>query len=821
MAAPGLFRWLAGFSGYVLSLAVVAAAPQLSSQPTLKPIPTSGTQSQQKKPPAEALPAGAIAHLGDSRLRHAATPMCVLFSADGKRVFSTGHDEILRVWDVDSGVAVNTLPLHQSSLTPLCMTTDGTKLVVACADGQLRLLNSDTLKEISTFSMRVDSDFALSADGSLLATNTTNGLIVSELNSDLPKLELPAGSPLAFRPDGKTIAVGDPTGKVTLYMLAGGKPVFTFDHGKPLNGLVFSPDGKLIATGGTSDGEVVKVWEIGNSKPVAEIKGASKPQLWIGNNKIVAASESAVGVYDLAEKRWERLAKGITGEWAVSPDGTKVAATGTSGFRIHIWDLITGKELHIENDTFPDTVLLVPTRDHQAIFILSENRAFLWPVSKTEAKRVGTLPGKALTAATGGNRLAVAVQDGVLIYDGFDPTKPLADNPTCTLTAFATSCKSVAISPNGKKVAYSGDGVRIVIADAVDGTTIRVLRTQTVGLGLAFTPDSENLAVIGRDGFLRLCAAHSTAKDEPEDLWKIRVQRGQRGAAAISPDGKLIAASSSTQILVVDAADGSIVFTESRNNFDDGPYHQLAFSHDSRLLLTGSAGSTGAVQVLEIATRSRVRRYVTEFGTINCLGVFSDGLRMASAGAESAITLWDLSFRKGNTPPQADELSAAWRDLDSINGEKGYPAIRVLVAGSTQGVKVIAKGLQEMLDSQKEIATWVKELGSEDFPTRETATKKLLAQGIRVLPAVTQAAAKAESPEARKRASEIIAKLTAYDVRVQGNGLGGDTLRLVRAVQVLEDVGGSEAKKLLGQIAALGGRSGADAKAAIERIEKR
>jgi WD40 repeat protein len=820
MAIRGLFRWLAGLLGGALALAVVAAAPQLPSQPTLKPIPPSSIQSQQKKLPAEAMPAGAVAHLGDSRLRHSAALMCVLFSADGKRVFSTGQDEILRVWDVDSGVAVNTLPLHQSSLTPLRLTTDGTKLVVACADGQLRLLNSDTLKEVSTLSMRIGSDFALSADNSLLAVNTTNGLIVSELNSELPKLELPAGNPLAFRPDGKTIAVADPTGKVALYLLAGGKPIFAFDHGKPLNGLVFSPDGKHIATGGNSDGEVMKVWEIGNPKPVAEIKGASRPQSWIGNNKIVAASEAAVGVYDLREKRWERLAKGITGEWAVSPDGTKVAATGTGGFRIHIWDLITGKELHTENETFPDTVLLIPTKDRQAIFILSENLAFHWPVGKTEATRVGILPGKALTAATGGNRLAVAIQDGVLIYDGFEPTKPLANKPSRTLTQFASGCKSVAVSPDGKKVAYSGSITRIAIADAATDTT-RVLPTQTAGLGLAFTPDSEKLAIIGRDGYLRLWTVQPPAKNETEELWKVRVQRGQKGAVAVSPDGKLIAASSSTQILVVDAADGSIIFTESRNNFDDGPYHQLAFSHDSRLLLTGSAGSTGAVQVLEIATRSRVRRYATEFGTINCLGVFSDGSRVASAGAESAITVWDLSFRKGNAPPWADELSAAWRDLDSINGEKGYPAIRVLVAGGTQGVKVIEKGLHSMLDSQKEIAAWVKELGSEDFPTREAATKKLLAQGIRVLPAVTHAAAKSESPEARKRASEIIAKLTANDVRVPDNGLAGDTLRLVRAVQVLEDVGGNEAKKLLGQIAALGGRSGEDAKAAIERIEKR
>jgi WD40 repeat protein len=195
-------------------------------------------------------------------------------------------------------------------------------------------------------------------------------------------------------------------------------------------------------------------------------------------------------------------------------------------------------------------------------------------------------------------------------------------------------------------VAYSGENARTAIASAEDGTPIRVLQTQTVGLGLAFTPDGEKLAVVGRDGFLRLCTVRVPAEGEADTLWKVRIQRSQRGAVAISPDGKLVAASSSTQMLWISGVDGTILHTESRGHLDDGPFHHLAFSRDGRFLVSGSAGLNGAVQVWETATRSLVRRYQTSFGAIHSLGIFPDGSRVVSAGAEEAITLWELPLLK-------------------------------------------------------------------------------------------------------------------------------------------------------------------------------
>jgi WD40 repeat protein len=800
-----------------LELQLRAQKTQPKGQPKVAPKPLPA--------PLGGMPDGAIARLGDSRLRHAGLPTCVVFSPDGKRVFSGGEDSMLRVWDANTGESLNTLNFPDASLRRVRFTHGGTKLAVQLSDSRVRFLNPDTLKEISEFAAEYGNDFATSADGTLIAHFANNGLLrVTELKTGLEMLEVTAGTPFAFRPDGKTIAVSGSGGKVTVYMIAGGKPVMTFDHGTSLNGLVFSPDGKLVATGG-ADGtgtETVKVWDLSdakNPKMTVEIPGVSRPRTWLDNDKIAAAGAVSAGIYDISKKRWIGQAKGIAGEWAISPDGTKAASTGTGGLRIRMWDLTTGKQLHAENDTFPDTALLAPGADGQSVFVLAGEAAFNWPISRNTAQSAGTLPARAVHAETGGGRLVVATPEAVLVYDEFDPAKPLPAKPARTLTENAKACRAIAISPDGKKVAYSGGETKTTIADAATGKVIRTLPIQTVGLALAFTPDGEKLAMIGRDGFLRLWSAGSVG-DEAQDLWKVRIQRGQKGTIAVSPDGKLIAASSSGMVKIVDTTDGSEVFAVG-SLFEYGLFQHIAFSQNGRLLITSSEGMGGGVQVWEIATRTLVHRFSTGFGTVYRIGVFADGMRVASAGAEEAITVWDLTGRNGKEPPKTDELLTAWGQLDSIEGVKGYPALQTLVLGGGKSIRVMTAGLEEMHDTQKKIEQWAKNLGAEEFDEREAATKELIALGFRALPAVQMVAATSESAEAKKRANEILTQFAAKGVTVPSHGLAGDPLRLVRAVQVLEEIGGPEAKTLVERIATMGGAAAEAAKAALKKWDSK
>ncbi len=601
------------------------------------------------------LPEGGIARLGDTRLRHTAPATCLTFSLDGRRIITGGRDQRLRVWDVQTGAAVRSVEVSYIPMS-LRFTHDGARLAVAAGYGShLRFLYPETLEE-SDFATGTGNEFALSESGKLVATVASDTLTVSEIDTALPKLEItvvsPTGYRSAFHPDGKSIAVANPSGKVTLFKVAGGKPILTLNHGGPINGLVMSTDGKRLVTGGDGVNGTLKIWRLDRSgdaknvRPVVEIKGVSRPRAWFGADRIAASARDGAGVYDLSRKKWVGFARGVAGEWAVSPDEKHLAAFTPGSLRIRIWELASGKQLHSENDAFSSVALLAPSADGKAVFLLAGDRVFRWSVGQREAVVAGRLPSTALVAASGGDRLAVATPKEVLIYDDFDPAKDLNSKPSRTLSDHAAGPPAVAVSSDGRRVAYSGEAERVIVADAVTGKTLRVLPVRTLGLGLAFTPDGKKLAVVGSDGFLRLWPIDSV-EGEDSDLWRVRLQRSPRAAVAINSDGTKVAATSATMIKVVNSATGELLAQLDRRAVEDGIFQQVAFSPDSRRIVTGSAGLGGVIEVHDIKTRSVVRRFNTSSGSISLLAVFPDGNRAVSAGAEEAITVWDLTDRTG------------------------------------------------------------------------------------------------------------------------------------------------------------------------------
>lgn len=611
-----------------------------------------GTAVTAADPSPAQLPEGAIARLGDTRLRHAAPATCLTFSPDSRHLITGGRDQRLRVWDVQTGAAIKSAEV---SYIPAAVrfTHGGSRLAVAASFGSLlRFLHPESLKE-SAVATGTSNEVAMSDNSKLVATVASeNILTVSEIDTGLPKLEIPLENPTryrsAFLPAGKSILVADNPGKVTVYQVAGGKPLLSFDHGGPIESLVMSGDGKRLATGGVGADGIVKIWDLTgngkNLKPVVEVKGVSRPQAWFGADRIAAASLDGAGVYDLAHKRWAGFARGVTGEWAVSPDEKYVAAIGKDSLRIRIWELASGKQLHAENDAFPNVAMLAPISDGKSLFFVAGDVAYRWSMDKSEVVVAGRLTSTTIVAASGGGRLAVATPREVLIYDKFDPAKDLNSKPSRTLSEHAAGPRAVAVSSDGRRVAYSGEAERIIVADAATGKTIRVLPVKTVGLGLAFTADGSKLAMVGRDGFLRLWPIDADG-GEDSDLWRVRLQRATRAAVAFSPDGTMVAATSATMIKVVNPTTGEVVAQLDRGEVDDGVFQYLAFSPNSRLIVTGAGGHSGTVQVYDLTRRTVIRRFNTSLGSIHRLAVFPDGMRAVSAGAEEVITVWDLTGR--------------------------------------------------------------------------------------------------------------------------------------------------------------------------------
>ena len=99
--------------------------------------------------------------------------------------------------------------------------------------------------------------------------------------------------------------------------------------------------------------------------------------------------------------------------------------------------------------------------------------------------------------------------------------------------------------------------------------------------------------MLGRDPFLRVWDV-SDDRDEVKEVWKARVQRGQKVRSRSVPTASYLTAVSTGQLLVFDAADSKEndeirkPLIQLERYSDNGPIHHAAFSPDSRLLIVGT-----------------------------------------------------------------------------------------------------------------------------------------------------------------------------------------------------------------------------------------
>lgn len=766
---------------------------------------------------------GAVARLGQSRLRHAQPPTCALFAPDGKTFFTGGEDGTVRAWAVDTGAQLAFVEHAGNTVHGLRLTTGGKQLVADFGD-LLRVYDLPALREVRTLPYANRTRYALSEDGKYVCTaNALGAALVEETATGLQQLAVEDAHALDFRPDGRALAVGGAKGAVAVYLVVGGKPILRANHSGTITGVRFSPNGKRLAVASRSAaGEaVVRVYEGTDSKPVAEVPDAHTLSAWLSDSVLACGGAGGSGTFDVTKQQWLGRVKEATGAFAVSPDGTKLVGVG-AGLRVRLWDVPTGQQMHAKDDTFPEPALLAGTADGRSLFLIAGASAYKWTVRAPNAEPAGALPGRAVVATTVAHALLVATPDALLAYSAFDPAKPLPAKPAHTFTDSA-NVRAVALNANGTRVAWATEAGKVFVANA-DGTDRREvpLGTTSAVFALGFNPAGDRLGVLGRDAHFRVW---DVAAREPKPVWKARVQRGRKGAVAFAPDGKTVAIGSTALLQVFDAADGTDPEDPRRPLYqferysDEGHVHHLAFTADGRALVAGSDGFYGRVEVWDVATRGLVRAFSTGYGGTSRVCVFPNGARVASAGAEEAVTLWDLTFRAGKTVPGGPELQLAWAQLEAPKAEVSWPAVRALAAAGDRGADVIARGAKELVETRGRIKELIADLGSAQFTTREAATRDLLALGVRSLPAVT-AATKSEDPEVRDRATDLLKKLNGRGQTVPSHGLAGDDLRMVRAVHALELIGTPAARELLKVIAETGGAPGADAKAALARLSR-
>jgi WD40 repeat protein len=372
--------------------------------------------------------------------RHTGEVLAVAYSPDGERVASAGTDRTVRVWQAEGRQDVAVLHGHTKAVVGIGFTPDGHHL--ASLSASLTWAPAGTMTE---------DDTARVWDVGPTAT--------------LPVLRGHESFvyPVVFSPDGRWIASGgwDEKDQVRLWDAATGEQCASLQHPHSVRCLAFSPDGTWLASAGDSD--ELRIWDAVTArlrKRIPVSAGTLETLVVHPDGRRVAVRAvnrqgrgDGLGVCDVESGEWLHKAEG--GALAYSPDGRWLAALGAEEKSVLILDAEThrtvarlgGHAKAVQSAAFsPDSRLLATCGLDRTVR--------LWPVEGGTCRVLSGHTDEVFAVAfhPGGKRLATAGRDRAVWLWDVERGEEVARLP-----GHANYVWSLAFSPDGKTLA-SGSG---------------------------------------------------------------------------------------------------------------------------------------------------------------------------------------------------------------------------------------------------------------------------------------------------------------------------------------------------------------------------
>ncbi|HTU21192.1 MAG TPA: WD40 repeat domain-containing protein, partial [Gemmataceae bacterium] len=406
---------------------------------------------------------------------------------------------------------------------------------------------------------------------------------------------------VAYRPDGKRLAVGDTDGRVRIWEPQSGRLVQMAFDAQPVSLLAWSPDGKLLAVGVSINAgqSAIQLWDAQAGRTLWRVEtpwgGGLSALAWSADGRTLLATVTNVGclTWNPADGKLLRRVAILCGLAAFSPDAKRLAG-GTGDNRVALWDVETGKEIR-----------------------------------KLDEHKPASLP--SLAWSPDGKRLALTAADSVYVWQA-ETGERIGHYKDLTQCCFACW------SPNGSRFAVSRYRInQSAVVDVVEvGVEGEPRRLEDDGLAsLAWSPDGNTIARIawgggGGGGWVRLYDA-ATGKR----LRTVSEDGSHVPLTALSRDGQTIAVWENGRTTVASVDTGSV-----RAVIED-TQPPLALSPDGQRVVTG--GPNHALILWESGGKVRIQLAGHEQEPA-WASWSPDGKRIASkAHEEKRILLWDAA----------------------------------------------------------------------------------------------------------------------------------------------------------------------------------
>jgi WD40 repeat protein/serine/threonine protein kinase len=552
----------------------------------------------------------------------------VLYSPDGKLLFSSGKDGTVRLWDAADGHALCVLAAHQREVNTIALSPDGSQLASAGDDHTVGIWSVPRALAQSTNSIAA-----------------TQAALLDRIEFSHPTRAV------AFSPDSKSLATAAGH-SIDLFTLPERKPLRSIETTEAVTSLVFSRDGKFVY--GTTD-TTVRKWDAATGQELAtsgkQMRGlVTLAQPHDGRHLISASISGQVSWWDAdtlaGNPIWKRQV-GRVDAVAFSPDD-KLLAIGGGKPELVIWNLASDQRLvtlrghlgAIWSTTFSPDGAEVATCS-------ADGTVRVWEARSTNPRLLNSDRGVSyfcLAFSPDGRILAAGRATGQIeLWDWANSKQLLTLSTQGHADDQATSTSlgvfALAFSPDGRQLAAHVGAGFVQLWDVSSGQLVGELVGNRIPGGLSFSPDGRLLAVGATHPHFGDCAriwdlaARHTPLPIPQLSSVAELQFLPRTPllAAISPRHRSVQLLQSTSL-------------QLEHGFSFGPNAMAcaSVSADGQLCATGGDAIDRTVRIWDMTSGECLGSLVGHEADICNLLFLPDGRTLASASADGTVRLWDL-----------------------------------------------------------------------------------------------------------------------------------------------------------------------------------